>query len=498
MPPVPPGLTLDETLDVYRAAMHELQADPTRGGPAIGVADWDVGLYRLGQSLLADPGPAHAVPLRSGRCRQVYLASHLYDIGGHTALIGDMVSALGPDACVIVSQMMGTEPGRLPSAIQARLRLPADRVIALPGPSSADRCWQALAILRATAPEHLFLCHHPQDPLGSVLAQPELAPRRLLVHHADATATFGLFVPGVRVIDLNPSAVAPTQLLSLASHLLRLTVPDPGPRPSEDGAASFVTASSGSPHKFAPAATMDYADTIREVLGVTNGVHVHIGPLSDGRLTQIANALDAAGVEPERFLHIPRTPSLVDTLWERQCRVFLASYPVSGARTRVDVLAAGIPYLGFRQPTTEGPPPSVADGQLVWHTWEELRTVMMRMLDTGARIECARRARAEYDRLHHPSIFASTLRAICDNVAVPEAMDAQRRWRSLARMAEGVSRSIETIGAARGEDQERPGDEPQALLGELRASGRLELQVRVNDWRAELRAAVPTAGVVVS
>ena len=395
---------------------------------------------------------------------------------------------------------MGTEPGPLPDAICARLRLPADRVIVLPGPSSADRCWQALATLRAAAPEHLFLCHHPQDPLGSVLAQPELAPRRLLVHHSDATVTFGLFVPGVRIIDLNPRAVAPTQLLALASHLLRLTVPDPGPRPPDDGAAPFVTASSGSPHKFAPAATMDYADTVREVLGVTNGVHVHIGPLSDGRLVEIANALAAAGVEPERFLHIPRTPSLVETLWEQRCRVFLASYPVSGARTRVDVLAAGIPYVGFRQPiATEAPPPNVADLQPVWHTWEELRAVMTRMLDTGERSECARRARAEYDRLQHPSIFASTLRDICDNVAVPEAMDVQLRRRALTRMAEGVARAIETIGAARGdEDQDGPGDERQALLAELRASCRLELRVRVDGWRAELDAAVPTAGVVAS
>ena len=56
--PGPPGLTLDETLDVYRAAMHELQADPTRGGPAIGVADWDVRLYRLGQVAARRPRPS--------------------------------------------------------------------------------------------------------------------------------------------------------------------------------------------------------------------------------------------------------------------------------------------------------------------------------------------------------------------------------------------------------------------------------------------------------
>jgi hypothetical protein len=85
-----------ELLSRARAHVQKLQRLPDLGGLALGVPQYDGELWRLGQGRLRsreNVGLRDSPALTKQR-PDVYLATELYQHGGHTALIGDFVTAL--------------------------------------------------------------------------------------------------------------------------------------------------------------------------------------------------------------------------------------------------------------------------------------------------------------------------------------------------------------------------------------------------------------------
>lgn len=434
------------TLLHYEGLMSSLLAAPGLSGRALGVPEWDAALHRLGREWMASsslewPAPDAAASTRS---RDVYLATQLYETGGHTALIGDFVRALDGDdgsggrGTGRRSHLILTgpqDPFPLQPAIARRIAIPADRITLLTGSTLLERVSELFAQLHMLRPERLFLFQHPHDVLASVCAQPEIAPARLLVHHSDGYPTFGLHLPEVQVIDLNPSAVALTRVLGGQSWGLALTAPDPGPGPRDFlRRGALVTASCGIAHKFFRDYAPSYPEIVAQLLRATGGWHVHVGALDEDRRDRIDRALDAAGVGRERFEYIPYTASLATTLWDRGCDIYLASFPISGARARAEVLAAGIPYLRHSTLPLETSVPR--PGDISWHRLPDLLECLRSLTSASALAQASATVRAEYERTHHPAVFADTLQRILDRECPETDPDApERRLAALEAMA---------------------------------------------------------------
>lgn len=425
-------------------AMTRLQAPPSVAAPAPGEPDWDLQLRRLGRQRLAHIGSLPADPplASAGRPRDVHLATQVYEIGGHTALIGDTVRARADaDAYVIVTNLLDQNPPPVPDVIVARLGVHPDRVTVLQGPSIADRFDQLAARLATLEPDVLFLFHHPQDPLACLIAQSELAHRIVLMHHADATPSFGLSLPGVTVVDFSPSALSRTRSLGIESVLLPLTVADPGPRPAGFlRRGRLVTASSGSAHKFTVPYEPNYVESIGLVLEATGGWHVHIGPLDDEARTAVAATLAARGVDADRFVYVRSAPSVAHALWEHACDVYLASFPIDGARTKVEVLASGTPYLHHsRRPPSGGDPFTDPEGFLVWRTRDHLATILRGLGDPSTLAAHGAHARRRYDRVYHPEVFAARLGEILTGDPVEPTADAPGAlWQGMNRLEDDL------------------------------------------------------------
>ncbi len=419
---------------------------------ALGTPEWDAQLWAIGREWLAAERPeARAAAHADGP--DVYLATQLYADGGHTALIGDFVRALDPargpgqpagaSSRLILTGMLGPDPFPLPDAIQSRVVLPADRVTIVDGPTFGDRMEQLFTHLLAWRPRRLFLFQHPHDPLASVVAQPEVTSDRFLVHHADTLPTFGLHLPGVRIVDLHPGTAAMTRLQGRASAWLPLTSPDPGPRPEPFlRRGALVTAASGPAHKFLRPYALGYPETLAVILGATGGWHVHIGPLDESSVRQVRDVLATAGVSPDRFVHRPWVPSVAAALWDESGDVFCASFPVDGARTRIEALASGTPYLRHMAPDA---PPSAStppQGELVWRTWTDLADTLRGLTRPGVLARASADARAQYDSTHHPRVFAEVLNDILSGGPGRVDPDALRRdgWalRSIANALAGA------------------------------------------------------------
>lgn len=415
--------------------MKALHARPGLGRRALGVPDWDARLHMLGkQWVLEHPGNFQGPGAREG---DVYLATQLYAAGGHTALMGDFVRALGSrNPHVILTNLLGHNKSNVSEKILQRLGVPGENVRILTGPEPEARLNELMELLGTLRPGRIILFHHPEDPLASVVTQPECAEQTILVHHADSVPSFGLHLPGVLVVDLNPIAASFSRSLGLEPALIRLTSPDPGPRPVgflQRGA--LTTATSGSHHKFTTPYRYGYAETVAVILQATGGWHVHIGPLDQTSLANIHRSISSTCISPDKFIHIPWTPSVAHSLWDQQCDVYFSSFPIDGARTDAEVLASATPHL--RHTTRKDP--NWIEGGLEWQTWEDLAITLNSLNSLEILTEKSWQMRAVYERHHHPLVFQQTLQRILETAqGCLDEFEAQRE----ARTAQSWMRTI--------------------------------------------------------
>jgi hypothetical protein len=408
-----------DALNRLREQMRGLQTTPELNSLAIGWQKGDWLLSHIGRQWLSDrvARVADSAEFRPNG-PDVFIATTLYPIGGHTALMGDFARALAeitPEALsphLIVTNSNREHIEAPPSETTARTGVDLDRIDILAGPELADRLEQLFERLCQLRPRRLFLFHHPDDPVACAVVQPEIAAQTFLVHHADRVPSFGLHLVGIQIIDVTPSAVALTRVQGLASALLLLTAPDPGARPIGFlQRENLVTATCGTHHKFMSDHRYGYAETVGVILRTTRGWHVHIGHLEDFQMSKIGDALRSQNVDMERFIHVPRTGSLATTLWEHGCDLYFASFPVDGARAKVEVLASATPYLGYSARPKEVFPRDELrpDGGFVWRSWEELEAVLKSASNDKILTERSKLMRVAYDNLHHSRLFAARL-----------------------------------------------------------------------------------------
>ncbi|MEO7932476.1 MAG: hypothetical protein ABIT76_04885 [Chthoniobacterales bacterium] len=433
--------------------MRKLHDQPGLGARCLGVPSFDAQLYQIGQEWLAAHAEEVGQASDAERKCDVYLATQLYPFGGHTPLIGDFVEALGNtvESHLIVTNVLQLNVSPLPENTQSRTRIGADKTTFLTSASFEERLDELLRILLTLRPRRLFLFQHPHDPVAVAACQPWIASQRVLVHHADSIPSFGLFLPGVQIIDLNPTASSVTRFLGLKSNLLLLTSPDPGPRPVGFlTRGNLVTATCGGPAKYQRLHAHSYAEIVAVILRSTGGWHYHVGQLGGKMLGEIARVLARENISADRFIHVEWTPSLSAFLWEQACDVYFSSFPVNGARTNAEVLASATPHLRY----SERPERALMGcgseipGGLTWSTPENLTSVLREVGNRETLEKLSREMRLAYDKTHHPRVFAGTLENILAGKNPPEEMELERDKRALQLLLKTVIHTQQTAWLA--------------------------------------------------
>lgn len=378
----------------------------------------------------------------------VFVATTLYPVGGHTALIGDFVRALAeinpaaPSPRLVVTNSIVEHVGPLAPETVARTAIDPDKIDILPGPELEDRLDQLLERLVQWRPQRLFLFHHPEDPVPCAVAQPEIGAQIFLVHHADSIPSFGLYLSEIKIIDVTPSAAATSRAQGFDAALLLLTVPDPGPRTvGFRQRTNLITATCGTFHKFRIDPPHSYPEAVAVILRATRGWHVHIGPLHDYQLSAIYDVLAATNVDRARFIHVPWADSLAVALWEHTCDLYFASFPVGGARSDIEVFASATPHLCYtsRPKGTVAPDKLRPEGGLVWRSLEELKVELENVADARLLEEKSKLMRSAYDRLHHPRAFAAQLKGILEGSnGVEDPHQDKREHRATQRMIDAI------------------------------------------------------------
>ncbi len=339
----------------------------------------------------------------------VYVVTDLYEAGGHTRLLEDLIRAR-PDAEHVLL-WAGENDAADNAELASILRVRGATIHRLPG-SAYERMLRGIALLDVYRPDVLVHLGHPNDPVPVALMQPRDGCKRVVIHHADYCFALGRSIPGATHVSLTRQfTVLAEERWNLKTAFLEMSCLDPEDASPRD--CGFVTASSGAAHKFELAGTPSYLDVLRERFMRREGTHVHFGTLHGDQLDRIYRMLEEIGAV-ERFAYVEFVPLLASAIREAGVRVFIDSVPKAGAKTLVEAMAAGATVcFSGHDPLRDGSC-FAYDGAFIWKDAAELGDFLERA-DESTLNEGSRLAREHFERHHAPAVFASAFDSILRN-----------------------------------------------------------------------------------
>ena len=194
-------------------------------------------------------------------------------------------------------------------------------------------------------PSVLWLFNHHQDSVAIAGVQPHQGYLLKYLHHGDHHLCLGVYLDFGEHFDPHPMGFHNCRqvLMRPDNRYLPLAVDDPGLPASADETGPLITCTAAGGNKLDHAYWPNYADVIPLLLAQTGGRHIHIGRLSWSYRRRIARGLRRAGVSTSAFTYIVRVKSVAAALQHYRVDLYLASFPYAGARTLVEVMAAGVP-----------------------------------------------------------------------------------------------------------------------------------------------------------
>lgn len=289
-------------------------------------------------------------PFRPVDKRIVIVCTGLYKYGGTSLVISDLVKAHPGYECTVIATDYLNDMSAEDLELSRIGGSGAVVSICPPGQSEEKLRWLIQQFLHI-APSRIFLLNHHQDSVIISAARPFVDKTNVIFyHHADYNICMGVHLKGA--IHIDPHNVGYYNCRNKEgirdNVYVPLTVDDSGVNRVGSQfmrTGELTTCSSGTYHKFRNFYLYPYPDMLVDRFKVQNGRHVHIGGISPPELAAIHHKLTDNGIDTERFVHIPWTPSLWQTLVDQEIDLFIGSFPIGGARTTIEVMGAGVPIL---------------------------------------------------------------------------------------------------------------------------------------------------------
>jgi hypothetical protein len=386
-----------------------------RGVLNIGAAEIDDLCRLVGRRWLDTHRPEQAGATPTAHPSDLYIASTLYEGGGHTPLIGDFIRSMPTRQAVLALTNLANEPGNVSETILRRVGLTSSQVEVCHSTGLEKKFAWLIDVIERNRPDRIFLFNHPHDGMAIAACQAESAREAVFVHHADRVPSLGAFLASAVHVDVTPFCFhcCRNQGRISGNRFIPLIASDEGVRVRTEARLGFLglrTAAAGSPHKFLRNYAPNYFDVVAAVLKITQGRHVHIGPLSDDDLKHFRNVLRRHDVDPGGLVHVPHVPSVWRAMTDYDVDFYIGSFPLRGARTSVEVMGSGTPAVWHvtRPASLFHDTHMKYDGAETWQSLEELCDIVRRIDEPWMTLQ-SRLARLHYERNHHPRLMAACL-----------------------------------------------------------------------------------------
>jgi hypothetical protein len=275
----------------------------------------------------------------------VFIATELYQVGGHTRVLEEIVdNAKLPSIIILTDLFNNYSNGKLKLG---RLfgRLSKTSVFVLPSGTYVEKIKSLHNFIVNTNPKTIGIVAHHQDVVAYAACNAKLQPKQVYIHHADINPTLGPSVRHYVHLDLS---LPDFLLCKEAGFVEPMYLPMSMPKNFKDFFKStFSTATSGSFDKFLRTGPLSYCQIVKAILQTIEGVHYHIGPIPQDYLQEIQSFLITVGVDPGRFVYIGPVENVISTLQQYDIDVYITSAPTDGARGYIEALSVGLPVVRF-------------------------------------------------------------------------------------------------------------------------------------------------------
>jgi hypothetical protein len=338
----------------------------------------------------------------------IHIATEVFEIGGHTRLIEDIVTATPEMRHVLILtdiaytyQQGKHKLGKLEERFK-RLGL---EVIFLSRIGLINRVLELIELISKMGPQAIYLFGHHYDTVMYSAINGHSAPNVNFFHHTDNSATIGAGRKDYRHIDISVRCNEVCRsCLGNDPMMLNLTVEDVG-RQVKWSARPLVAVTCGGHRKYVGRNGFSYAELLIKLFksGVST-IH-HIGDIPDLFIKPLRAELSAAGIKKDRFVTKGTTESLSESLLRINPSFFLTSHPVGGGRAMVEAMGVGLPFIQPLPPTVplllSGDPSFGVGIQLP--DLNSVPAALERIRSEGA--DMAIRSRQTFEREYAPAVF---------------------------------------------------------------------------------------------
>jgi protein O-GlcNAc transferase len=330
-----------EYLKAISDAVSQLTFDERFTGVAIYYPELDKILDKIGRELTKDNKTG------GGSKRPIFLASELYEDGGHTRLLETLLTT-EEDPIVILTDVNGSY-AKGKQFTDLRNFFADVPVFELPNEETSRKVVRLNNIVQRLASRVYVFTHH-HDAVAIAALNSACTVPVYYVHHSDHRPSLGASAPNFIHIDMARHMAELCQTC-VGNNVIFWPqgISDIGRKTFSYPLVDMNTASSGNIIKFTFDGPVAYHEVVSGILENISGRHTHIGYLPDDKVQLIRDSISRKNLSPERFVYVPGVLSLWDFLKNSDINVFIGSAPLGGLRTAIEVQGVGIPILPYRQ-----------------------------------------------------------------------------------------------------------------------------------------------------
>lgn len=343
----------------------------------------------------------------------VVVASRLQASGGHTRVIEDFFRILPhKNKYILITDWVG---GSDRANAEDRFKPLGVHLEYSPKGSPLSRLlWLQKRLFELNA-QQVYLFNHHEDSIAVAAMEACRESDIHFYHHGDHHLCLGAHLKGATHIDIHAFGYHNCRYnLNISDNTyLPLIVEDRGVRSLNEpfipgGRITTCTAAGwnklGLPH------SVNYITVIPILLASTGGRHIHIGHLPRWVRWHLNRAMRKMGVDLSSFVYIPRVSSVWDALIENRVDLYLSSFPITGGRTMVEVMGAGVPIAVHDHPTSRflGGLDMAYPEAFNWREIDVLVAICRNVTPCQLE-EHGIHARTHYMKYHHPMMLQGAL-----------------------------------------------------------------------------------------
>ena len=281
----------------------------------------------------------------------LFIVSELYATGGHTRLLLNILEQLPGKKIIVITDVFNNyASGLLSLDFLNNISFLNTSFILLPNYKSFKRkTIDLLELLLSLNAKNVTILAHDQDVVAYTACNPSLPSKQVFIHHADHRPSLGATISHYIHVDLSVGVQRICNgVLNENPCLLHLTSSHEEERKFKfEDNEEISTVTSGNFNKFIFHGEFDYKKIVLEVLLSINGLHHHIGELSEINISNIKNYLIENRIDDSRFVYHGAVQSLAETLQNLNASIYFESAPFVGLTAGIEALSIGLPVVRF-------------------------------------------------------------------------------------------------------------------------------------------------------